>query len=121
MQSADQKIKKEKGAPTIYLEPNPDILQAVYEQRKESGHELLVVGFAAETENLLENAMGKLERKGMAMIVANDVSAQDAGFNVDTNRVTLLDREGRREHLPLQSKEVVAERIVERVVEMLIA
>jgi phosphopantothenoylcysteine decarboxylase/phosphopantothenate--cysteine ligase len=73
----------------------------------------LTVGFAAETEDLLANARGKLERKNLDLIVANDVSANDAGFAVDTNRVTLLFKDGRVEALPLLSKTEVAERILE--------
>lgn len=117
--AAEQKIKKEEGIPPIRLERNPDILQAVHEQKQQLGRPYVVVGFAAETENLLQNAQGKLERKGLDMIVANDVSAKDAGFSVDTNRVTLLDARSGREPLPLLSKEEVAERIVARVIELL--
>lgn len=117
--SAGQKIKKESGIPTIKLERNPDILKAVFQMRQETGKELLVVGFAAETENLLDNAQEKLERKGLAMIVANDVSAKDAGFSVDTNRVAILDNDGGKEDLPLLSKEEVAERIIDRIMERL--
>jgi phosphopantothenoylcysteine decarboxylase/phosphopantothenate--cysteine ligase len=117
--SAGQKIKKESGIPTIQLERNPDILKAVFQMRQETGKELLVVGFAAETENLLDNAQEKLERKGLAMIVANDVSAKDAGFSVDTNRVAILDNDGGKEDLPLLSKEEVAERIIDRIMERL--
>ena len=117
--SAAQKIKKEEGIPPIRLERNPDILQAVHEQKQQLGRPYVVVGFAAETENLLQNAQGKLERKGLDMIVANDVSASDAGFSVDTNRVTLIDARAGREPLPLLSKEEVAERIIARVMELL--
>ena len=79
----------------------------------------VIVGFAAETENLRENALSKLERKCLDLIVANDVSQQDAGFAVDTNRVTFLRPDGEPERLPLMGKEAVAARVVERVVEML--
>ncbi len=117
--AAEQKIKKEEGIPPIRLERNPDILQAVHEQKQQLGHPHVVVGFAAETENLLQNAQGKLERKGLDLIVANDVSAKDAGFSVDTNRVTLLDARSGRESLPLLSKDEVAERIIARVIKLL--
>ncbi len=117
--SAGQKIKKDEGIPAIQLERNPDILEAIGQLKRETGHPTLVIGFAAETENLLQNAREKLTRKGLDMIVANDVTAADAGFSVDTNRVTLLDARGGREPLPLLTKEEVAERIVARVVEWL--
>ena len=71
-----------------------------------------MVGFAAETQDLLANARAKLARKGLDLIAANDVSAADAGFEVDTNRVTLLDASGGTEALPLMSKTAVAERIL---------
>ena len=114
-QAADHKIKKESGVPTVELTANPDILMAVAEQRRETGMPVMVVGFAAETDDLLHNAQSKLERKGLNFIVANDVGASDAGFAVDTNRVTLLGADGWSETLPLLSKAEVAERVVERV------
>lgn len=118
-QQADQKIKKESGPPTLTLAPNPDILMEVAEQRHERGRPTVVVGFAAETENLLANAQGKLARKGLSMIVANDVSATDAGFGSDTNRVVILRADGTAETLPLLSKAEVAVRVVQRVAEAL--
>ncbi|MEZ4867441.1 MAG: bifunctional phosphopantothenoylcysteine decarboxylase/phosphopantothenate--cysteine ligase CoaBC [Caldilineaceae bacterium] len=114
---ADQKIKKQQGAPILTLTPNPDILATIAQQRQASGYPRTVVGFAAETENLLANAQSKLERKGLSLIVANDVSASDAGFAVDTNRVTLLTADGRAESLPLLSKTAVAERVIQFVIE----
>lgn len=116
---AGQKLKKREGVPTLELESTPDVLSAVGEQRREIGRPRLVVGFAAETENLLENARDKLERKGLDLVVANDVGAADSGFAVDTNRVTLLDAEGGEEALPLLSKEEVAWQVMARVVELL--
>lgn len=118
-QEATQKIKKEGGVPTLELAANPDILMAVAEQRQERGRPTVVVGFAAETENLLQNAQGKLERKGLSMIVANDVSAQDAGFGAETNRVTILRDDGTSETLPLLSKAEVAARVLQRVAQTL--
>ncbi len=115
--TADQKIKKEYGPPTIQLERNPDILESVFAWRQQSGKELLVIGFAAETENLIENARKKLENKGLAMIVANDVSATDAGFGVDTNRVVLLKRSGKPTSLPLMPKRAVADVVIEYVMD----
>lgn len=113
---ATQKIKKQAtGAPTIELVRNPDILAAVAQQRQARGRPHVVVGFAAETENLLENAQSKLEKKHLTLIVANDVSASDAGFAVDTNRVTLLGADGTRITLPLLSKQAVAQEVVARI------
>ncbi|MBX3011168.1 MAG: bifunctional phosphopantothenoylcysteine decarboxylase/phosphopantothenate--cysteine ligase CoaBC [Caldilineaceae bacterium] len=114
-QVATQKIKKQSGVPTLALVANPDILVAVAEQRQQRHRPRVVVGFAAETQDLFENAQSKLERKGLDLIIANDVSASDAGFAVDTNRVTLLHADGTRESLPLQSKNAVATRIVAEV------
>ncbi len=118
-QVATQKIKKQGGVPTLALAPNPDILAAVAEQRQQRNRPRVVVGFAAETQDLLQNAQSKLARKALDLIVANDVSASDAGFAVDTNRVTLLDADGTQETLPLQSKSAVAERIIAAVIQRL--
>jgi phosphopantothenoylcysteine decarboxylase/phosphopantothenate--cysteine ligase len=78
-----------------------------------------VVGFAAESRDLLENAAHKLKSKGLDFIAANDISADDAGFAVETNRVTLLFADGHPEGLPLMSKAEVAEVILERVAKLL--
>ncbi len=78
-----------------------------------------MVGFAAESRDLLENASAKLQSKGLDFIAANDISAGDAGFAVETNRVTLLFADGRSEALPLMSKSEVAETIIERVAALL--
>jgi len=118
-QVAAQKIKKHSGVPTLELAPNPDILAAVAKQRQRSNWPRVVVGFAAETQDLLQNAQSKLTRKALDLIVANDVSAADAGFAVDTNRVTLLDADGTQETLPLQSKTAVAERVIAAVIQRL--
>lgn len=115
-QAAGQKLKKGQGVPTLALESTPDILAAVARQRQETGCPRVVVGFAAETQDLLANARVKLLEKGLDIIAANDVSATDAGFGVDTNRVTLLDADGGTEALPLMSKAEVAGRVVEKVI-----
>jgi len=112
---AEQKIKKQDGALTLELERTVDILAAVAERRAGSRDDKVIVGFAAETENLLENARDKLVRKRLDLLVANDVSASDSGFEVATNRVTLLTPDGGQESLPLLRKEEVAERILDRV------
>ncbi len=116
---AIQKIKKTDDDLTLYLERTADILAAVGERKAQSGMPRVLVGFAAETQDLLENAQGKLERKNADMIVANDVSEPGAGFAGDTNAVTLLYRDGKREALALQGKEQVARRIVYEVAQLL--
>lgn len=118
-QTAQQKLKKEHGIPTLTLERTTDILAAVAAQRKETGQPDVVVGFSAETEHLIENAQAKLQAKALDLIVANDVSSSDSGFSVDTNRVILLDAWGESQPLPLLSKTEVSERIVERVISLL--
>jgi phosphopantothenoylcysteine decarboxylase/phosphopantothenate--cysteine ligase len=109
---AKDKIKKEGGIPQITLEATEDILKAVAGKRSENECPRVVVGFAAESRDLLENASHKLKSKGLDFIAANDISASGAGFAVDTNRVTLLFADGRNETLPLMSKTEVAEVIL---------
>jgi len=116
---AGQKIKKQAGAPKIDLKPTNDILAAIAMQRNQSGMPRVVFGFAAETQDLLDNAQAKLQAKKLDLIAANDVSAADAGFGVDTNRVTLLRADGSREALPLLSKDEVAEIIVKELIKIL--
>jgi len=116
---AAQKIKKSSGIEAIPLEPTTDILAAVAAQRGRTGLPLAVVGFAAETQNLLANAQAKLRAKRLDMIVANDVSAPGSGFTVDTNRVTLLYPSGKSEPIPLANKAEVAERVIAEVVTLL--
>ena len=112
--SFDQKIKREKESLTIVLEPNPDILATV--AKNKGGR--LVVGFAAETESVAENARKKLTAKNADIIVANDVTAEGAGFDVDTNVVTLFSRDGRDVALPRMSKTEVAQRILDEVIRL---
>jgi phosphopantothenoylcysteine decarboxylase/phosphopantothenate--cysteine ligase len=106
-----QKIKKNGGSIVLNLEPTDDILAAVGGLKGTR----IVIGFAAETENLIENAKKKLKEKGADLIVANDVSASDAGFDVDTNRITLVSSEGVDE-LPLMSKSDAAARIIDAAI-----
>lgn len=113
---AEQKIKRGAAEILVKLTHNPDIVAGLGARRHQ--HQVLI-GFAAETQDLLAHAAAKLQRKGLDLIVANDVSAPDAGFAVDTNQVTLLDREGGVEVLPLLSKEEVADRILDRVAALL--
>jgi phosphopantothenoylcysteine decarboxylase/phosphopantothenate--cysteine ligase len=112
---SNQKIKKVVKTPTIELTPNPDILTAVKQQRDRTGKPEMVIGFAAETQDLLTNAQAKLRTKGLDLIVANDISSPGAGFEVDTNQVTLLWASGEREELPLMSKREVAELLISRL------
>ena len=111
---SQQKIKKQAGLPTIELALAVDILDAVAVYKSQHGFPRLTVGFAAESQALLENARVKLASKKLDLIVANDISASDAGFAVDENRVTLLSTAGEAEPLPLMSKTQVAEVVLER-------
>jgi phosphopantothenoylcysteine decarboxylase/phosphopantothenate--cysteine ligase len=103
-----QKIKKNGGGIAIALEPTDDILAAVCRERANR----IVIGFAAETEHVIENARKKLDAKGADLIVANDVSAADSGFDVETNRIALVTADGAIE-LPLMSKREAADRILD--------
>ena len=114
VETVSQKMKRSKEPLTIRLEPNPDILASVAAEKGSR----LVVGFAAETDRVAENARKKLAAKNADLIVANDVTAEGAGFDVDTNVVTLLSRDGRDLALPKMTKREVAERILEEVVRL---
>ncbi len=115
--SADKKIKKLPGQQIITLERTPDILRSVGERRSQDpAHPKLVIGFAAETDDLEANALDKLKRKNMDFIVLNDVTAPDSGFAVDTNRVIIFERNGQRDDWPLMTKEEVAQAIMQRIV-----
>jgi phosphopantothenoylcysteine decarboxylase/phosphopantothenate--cysteine ligase len=105
------------GRTSIQLVENPDISQETRSLRREGS---VAVGFALETEDLRTGAQGKLRQKGFDLIVGNDPSEPGAGFEVDTNKVLLIDREGREEDLPLQSKEAIAAQILNRVSERLV-
>jgi len=110
---SDQKIKKESGPQTLQLERTPDILAELGRLRGDSP--CVLVGFAAETEDLMAHASRKLKKKNLDMIVANDVSRKDAGFDTDTNLVKIMHRDGRWEDLPLMTKQEVADQILDRV------
>ena len=112
---SNQKIKKTSGSPSLLLEPTNDILLTLKSHRENTGFPKFVVGFAAETQDLLENARVKLKSKGLDLIVANDVSASDAGFEVDTNRVTLLWADGTQETLPLMEKIEIADQLINKL------
>jgi phosphopantothenoylcysteine decarboxylase/phosphopantothenate--cysteine ligase len=108
--AAAEKLKKRDGVPEVLLEPTTDILAALGQAKDGQ----FVVGFAAETERVRENAAEKLAAKRVDLMVANDVSAPDSGFEVDTNRAVLLDAGG-AEDLPLLSKAALADVILDRV------
>ncbi len=111
-EAAESKLKKqdaEQAGMTLELVENPDVIASI-----DAPH-LLKVGFAAETDDLIENARAKIEKKGLALIAANDVTQADAGFQVDTNRVVLLDALGEAERLPLLHKYDVGVAILERL------
>ncbi|MFZ6002731.1 MAG: bifunctional phosphopantothenoylcysteine decarboxylase/phosphopantothenate--cysteine ligase CoaBC [Actinomycetota bacterium] len=112
VRAAAQKIKKAGGAPEIDLEPTTDILAALGTRRR-AGQ--TIVGFAAETDELWANAADKLARKGIDMIVANDVSAPGAGFEHDTNAVVILCADGSQREISLTDKRAVARAILDQV------
>ncbi|KAF0107667.1 MAG: phosphopantothenoylcysteine decarboxylase/phosphopantothenate--cysteine ligase [Anaerolineaceae bacterium] len=124
-QVAGNKLKKRDGIPQIELEAAPDVLLAVASTRLGAGAGMrsrkprIVIGFAAESRDLIGNAESKLQSKNLDMIVANDISAPDAGFGVDTNRVTLLFADGRKISLPLMGKDEAAEAVIEHLAALL--
>ncbi len=110
----DQKLKRGEGSFTLELEPTSDILADLGREKRGQ----ILVGFAAETNSVTENARGKLARKGADMIVANDVTQEGAGFDGDTNIVTMFLRDGREIPLPKMTKFEVANQILDRVLEI---
>lgn len=113
---ASEKIKKSDSALTLTLEPTPDILATVSAARRDG---LLVIGFAAESENVMANAQAKLELKRLDAVVANDITRDGAGFDADTNIVTLITRDRTTPlELPLMSKRAAAERILNEIVRL---
>lgn len=126
-QIADKKLKKRAGIPQITLEAAPDILKRLTSTQFSASSSpklralrpYIVVGFSAESHDLLSNAADKIQSKKLDFIVANDISAKDAGFDVDENRVTILYPDGEKEEFSLRSKFEVAEIIIERVGKLL--
>ncbi len=112
---AGQKIKKSQAPDALALAPTADILRSTVAARAPG---TIVVGFALETDDVLAHAQGKLESKGLDLIVANDATEAGAGFGVDTNRVTVIGRTGAPEALPLMDKRDVADAILDRVVKL---
>jgi len=117
--TAKDKIKKEGGVPQIELEATEDILKTVAGLGVGAKRPRVVAGFAAESQDLLQNASNKLQSKHLDLIAANDISANDAGFAVETNRITLLFADGRKESLSLMSKTEAAEIIIARIAALL--
>ena len=105
--ASGSKMKRNGEAIRLEFVPNPDIVAELGARKRRQ----IVVGFAAETESLVENARAKLHRKNLDLLVANDVTQEGSGFDVDTNAVTLLDRDGTVTPLPVMSKDAVADRI----------
>lgn len=115
VQLSDRKVKKSDGIPQIVLEPTVDILAALGEQ-KPAGQ--CLVGFAAETDDLVDNARGKLQRKNLDLVVANDVSAPGVGFGHQTNAVTIVSRDGSTREVPLSDKHAIARAVLDSVVQV---
>jgi phosphopantothenoylcysteine decarboxylase/phosphopantothenate--cysteine ligase len=110
---ADKKIKRaDLSDLTLELEKTPDILAQVK-------GDFIRVGFAAESHDVVANARDKVKRKGLDLIVANDITEKDCGFGTETNRVTIIDSKGKAEELPLLPKGEVADKILDRLVNLL--
>jgi len=112
---AEQKIKKDGETLSLELVKNPDILAELGRNKREG---VTLVGFAAETQDLEENARQKLDKKNLDLLVANDVTEPGAGFGTDTNIVKLIYSGGRVEALPLMEKSLVAHRILDNILEI---
>jgi phosphopantothenoylcysteine decarboxylase/phosphopantothenate--cysteine ligase len=110
--AAKDKIKGKQDKLTLEFERTPDILGSIK-------GDFIKVGFAAESSNLVENAKQKLYQKGLDLIVANDITASDSGFGADNNRVTIIDRQGKIDNLPLLPKREVADKILDKVAKLL--
>jgi phosphopantothenoylcysteine decarboxylase/phosphopantothenate--cysteine ligase len=111
--AADRKLSKEDGLPELVLEPTPDILTGLVSRRPVGQ---VLVGFAAETDDVTERGRRKLQRKGVDLLVINDVSAPGTGFDHDTNEVTILRADGSRIEIPLTSKYAVANAVLDSVI-----
>jgi phosphopantothenoylcysteine decarboxylase/phosphopantothenate--cysteine ligase len=110
--TAGTKLSKEDGIPEVVLEPTPDILAGLARRRRPGQ---VIVGFAAETHDVVERGRRKLERKGVDLLVVNDVSAPGVGFDHDTNAVVILGADGTATEIPLTSKDAVANAVLDRV------
>lgn len=116
---SEHKIKKGRETIDVTLQRTPDILQELGQRKAKEKRPDILVGFAAESRNHLEEGRRKLSEKNLDLIAVNDILAAEAGFEVETNRITLLDRNGTAEELPLLSKEETAHRIWDTVVRLL--
>jgi phosphopantothenoylcysteine decarboxylase/phosphopantothenate--cysteine ligase len=114
--TAGKKLSKEDGIPEVVLEPTPDILAGLAHRRTP---DQVIVGFAAETHDPVERGRRKLERKGVDLLVVNDVSAPGVGFDHDTNAVVILGADGTATDIPLTSKDAVANAVLDRVIDHL--
>jgi len=112
-ETSEHKIKKGRGVQTLELVENPDILAELGCMQGNS--RCLLVGFAAETQDLIANAKEKLKKKNLDLIVVNDVSREDTGFEADTNAVKIVYRDGHMEDLPLMPKQEVADQLLDRI------
>ena len=112
-QSTTRKLSKEEGLPELVLEPTPDILAGLAARRRPGQ---VLVGFAAETHDAVERGRKKLARKGVDLLVVNDVSAPGTGFDHDTNEVVILEAAGNAQEIPLTSKDAVANAVLDRVI-----
>ena len=114
-----QKIKKTSAdTMTLNLVKNPDILKNLCEQKKKTKNKkTVIVGFCAESENLLKNAKEKIAKKGCDYLIANDISKKDSGFSSDYNEVYILDKNGKKSHIERSLKTVIAQKILEKVFE----
>ena len=115
VERADQKMKKSQDSITLTLEPTPDVLSQVAASRANG---MLVIGFAAETENVVANAQEKLRRKKLDAIVANDVTRADSGFDSATNAITIITDDSEAIELPVMSKSEAADRILDVIVRL---
>ena len=114
---SEQKMKKGKEDNIILeLEKNPDILQGLCERKLKESSSCTIVGFCAESENLLENAQAKIAKKGCDYLIANDISRKDIGFSSDDNEVTILDKNGGLNKIEKTSKKVIARKILEFII-----
>jgi len=111
--AADHKLSKEDGLPELVLEPTPDILTGLVFRRTPGQ---VLVGFAAETDDVAERGRRKLHRKGVDLLVVNDVSAPETGFDHDTNAVSILTADGSSTEIPLTSKYAVANAVLDSVI-----
>ena len=116
IKSEKEKIKKSSDFSSIALEPTKDVLVEISRKKEKTGFPRIVVGFAAESRELNSNAKQKLAEKKLDMIVANDITKSDAGFEVETNQVVMITKDGSKETTPLLKKNEIAEIIMDRII-----